>query len=56
VHSEAACEASSETAVCIAFDAEHWFGREAEAAAFLKAFERAGRSVVILLVTNEEGG
>ncbi|WP_397568824.1 hypothetical protein [Schlesneria sp. T3-172] len=55
VHSEAACETSSETAVCIAFDAQHWFGRENEAAAFFKAFERAGRSVVILLVANEDG-
>ncbi|QDT84770.1 hypothetical protein [Gimesia chilikensis] len=44
-----------ETSVLLSFDTQHWYGREDEIVGFLKELKRAGRSVVILLVTNDLG-
>ena len=45
---------SVETPVLIAFDAQHWNGKNDLLVPFFKAFERSGRSVVLLIVASDD--
>lgn len=43
-----------ETPVLLAFDAQHWNGKNDLLIPFFKAFERSGRSVVLLIVASDD--